>query len=48
MAMAIHTEGILLILVGRRPDGVALLDEAMTCVVAGELARSSPASSTAT
>jgi DNA-binding NarL/FixJ family response regulator len=37
MAMAIHTEGILLILAGDVDGGVPLLDEAMTSVVAGQL-----------
>jgi DNA-binding CsgD family transcriptional regulator len=37
MAMAIHTKGILLILAGDVAAGVALLDEAMTSVVAGQL-----------
>ena len=36
-AMATHTKGLLLIAAGRVPDGVALLDEAMTSVVSGEL-----------
>jgi DNA-binding CsgD family transcriptional regulator len=36
-AMATHTRGLLLIAAGRVPEGVALLDEAMTSVVAGEL-----------
>ncbi len=37
IAMAIHTEGILLILAGETDRGVALLDEAMTSVVSGQL-----------
>jgi DNA-binding CsgD family transcriptional regulator len=37
MAMAIHTQGMLLILAGDVAAGVALLDEAMTSVVAGQL-----------
>ena len=37
LAMAIHTEGILLILEGETERGVALLDEAMTSVVSGQL-----------
>jgi ATP/maltotriose-dependent transcriptional regulator MalT len=36
-AMGIHTEGLLLIVRGDIADGLALLDEAMTSVVAGEL-----------
>jgi DNA-binding CsgD family transcriptional regulator/tetratricopeptide (TPR) repeat protein len=36
-AMAIHTRGLLLIAAGDVKEGVALLDEAMTSVVAGEL-----------
>jgi ATP/maltotriose-dependent transcriptional regulator MalT len=36
-AMGIHTEGLLLIARGDIADGLALLDEAMTSVVAGEL-----------
>jgi DNA-binding CsgD family transcriptional regulator len=36
-AMAIHTRGLLLITAGNVPEGVALLDEAMASVVAGEL-----------
>jgi DNA-binding CsgD family transcriptional regulator len=35
--MAIHTQGLILIEEGRVSEGVALLDEAMTSVVAGEL-----------
>ncbi|HEY1332263.1 MAG TPA: LuxR family transcriptional regulator, partial [Actinomycetota bacterium] len=35
--MAIHTQGLILISLGRVGDGVGLLDEAMTLVVAGEL-----------
>ncbi len=35
--MAIHTQGLILIDLGRVAEGVALLDEAMTSVVAGEL-----------
>jgi DNA-binding CsgD family transcriptional regulator len=37
LAMATHTRGLLLIAAGSAPEGVALLDEAMTSVVAGEL-----------
>jgi ATP/maltotriose-dependent transcriptional regulator MalT len=37
IAMATHTRGLLLIAVGQVPQGLALLDEAMTSVVAGEL-----------
>jgi DNA-binding CsgD family transcriptional regulator len=37
MAMATHTRGLLLIAGGKVPQGLALLDEAMTSVVAGEL-----------
>ena len=37
LGMAIHTQGLILIDRGRVADGVALLDEAMTSVVAGEL-----------
>jgi DNA-binding NarL/FixJ family response regulator len=37
MAMAIHTQGILLILVGDVDGGLPLLDEAMTSVVSGQL-----------
>src|SRR5437762_2757428 len=37
IAMAIHTEGLVLIAQGRVPEGMALLDQAMTSVVAGEL-----------
>ncbi|MCI0633622.1 MAG: LuxR C-terminal-related transcriptional regulator [Actinobacteria bacterium] len=36
-AMAIHTEGLVLIARGSVAEGMALLDEAMTSVVAGEL-----------
>ena len=36
-AMAIHSEGLALIALGRIREGVALLDEAMTSVIAGEL-----------
>ncbi len=36
-AMAIHTQGLLLISAGDVTSGVALLDEAMTSVVSGEL-----------
>jgi ATP/maltotriose-dependent transcriptional regulator MalT len=35
--MAIHTQGLILISQGRVAEGVSLLDEAMTSVVAGEL-----------
>lgn len=37
IAMAIHTEGLARIAAGEVEEGVALLDEAMTSVVAGEL-----------
>ncbi len=37
LGMAIHTQGLILIDLGRVAEGVALLDEAMTSVVAGEL-----------
>jgi DNA-binding CsgD family transcriptional regulator len=37
MAMAIHMQGIVLILTGDVAAGVALLDEAMTSVIAGQL-----------
>ena len=37
MAMAIHTQGVLLILAGDLEAGVSLLDEAMTSVVSGQL-----------
>ena len=37
MAMAIHTQGVLLILAGDLEAGVPLLDEAMTSVVSGQL-----------
>jgi DNA-binding CsgD family transcriptional regulator len=37
LGMAIHTQGLILIVQGRVAEGVALLDEAMTSVVAGEL-----------
>lgn len=37
LAMAIHTEGMLLILEGETERGVALLDEAMASVVSGQL-----------
>ena len=37
LAMAIHTQGLLAISAGRIADGVALLDEAMTSVLAGEV-----------
>jgi DNA-binding NarL/FixJ family response regulator len=36
-AMAIHTQGLLEIARGRVPEGLALLDEAMASVLAGEL-----------
>ena len=39
VAMAIHTEGLALIDVGEVPEGLALLDEAMTAVLAGDPAR---------
>jgi hypothetical protein len=37
LAMAIHTEGLVLIAAGRIGEGLALLDDAMTSVFAGEL-----------
>ncbi len=37
IAMGIHLEGLVLIATGRVPEGMALLDEAMTSVVAREL-----------
>jgi len=37
LGMAIHTQGLILIGDGRSAEGVALLDEAMTSVVAGEV-----------
>ena len=37
VALGVHTNGLVLISLGREPEGVALLDEAMTAVVAGEL-----------
>jgi ATP/maltotriose-dependent transcriptional regulator MalT len=37
LGMAIHTQGLILIEQGHVSEGVALLDEAMTSVVAGEL-----------
>jgi ATP/maltotriose-dependent transcriptional regulator MalT len=37
IAMGIHVQGTVLIAAGRVPEGLALLDEAMTSVVAGEL-----------
>ena len=37
LAMAIHTHGLILIAEGRVSEGVPLLDEAMTAVVAGEV-----------
>jgi DNA-binding CsgD family transcriptional regulator len=37
VAMAIHTEGLALIDAGEVPEGLALLDEAMTAVLAGDL-----------
>jgi len=37
LGMAIHTQGLILLDQGRVAEGVALLDEAMTSVVAGEL-----------
>jgi ATP/maltotriose-dependent transcriptional regulator MalT len=39
VAMGIHSQGLALISAGRVPEGMALLDEAMTSVVAGELGR---------
>jgi DNA-binding CsgD family transcriptional regulator len=37
LALAIHTIGLIAIAEGRETEGVAMLDEAMTAVVAGEL-----------
>ena len=37
LMMAIHTHGMILIAMGRVSEGVAMLDEAMTSVIAGEL-----------
>lgn len=37
LGMAIHTQGLILIAQGRPAEGVALLDEAMASVVAGEV-----------
>lgn len=37
LALAIHTQGLILIAQGRVTEGVPLLDEAMTSVVAGEV-----------
>jgi DNA-binding CsgD family transcriptional regulator len=37
IALAIHTSGLIAIAQGRETEGVAMLDEAMTAVVAGEL-----------
>ena len=37
IGMALHTHGMLLVTLGRIPEGVAMLDEAMTSVIAGEL-----------
>ncbi|HEX6843523.1 MAG TPA: LuxR C-terminal-related transcriptional regulator, partial [Actinomycetota bacterium] len=37
VAMAIHTEGLALIDAGRIPEGIALMDEAMTDVLGGDL-----------
>jgi DNA-binding CsgD family transcriptional regulator len=37
LAMAIHTQGIVLVLLGETDRGVALLDEAMASVVSGQL-----------
>jgi DNA-binding CsgD family transcriptional regulator len=37
LAMAIHTQGLILTASGRVTEGLAMLDEAMTSVVAGEL-----------
>jgi len=39
VAMGIHLQGLVHISTGRVPQGMALLDEAMTSVVAGELSR---------
>ena len=37
VVMAIHTHGMILVAMGRVSEGVAMLDEAMTSVIAGEL-----------
>ena len=37
LAMAIHTQGLLAVASGRVSEGLALLDEAMTSVLAGEV-----------
>jgi ATP/maltotriose-dependent transcriptional regulator MalT len=37
IAMAIHTEGLVLIAQGQVPEGMAFLDRAMTSVISGEL-----------
>jgi DNA-binding CsgD family transcriptional regulator len=37
LALAVHTNGLISIAEGREAEGVAMLDEAMTAVVAGEL-----------
>jgi len=39
VAMGIHAQGLALVAAGRVAEGMALLDEAMTSVVAGELSR---------
>ncbi len=37
IGMALHTQGMILVSTGRVSEGVAMLDEAMTSVIAGEL-----------
>jgi ATP/maltotriose-dependent transcriptional regulator MalT len=37
IGMALHTHGMILVSIGRVSEGVAMLDEAMTSVIAGEL-----------
>jgi len=37
VGMAVHTHGMILVAMGRVGEGVAMLDEAMTSVIAGEL-----------
>ena len=37
MALAIHAQGHMLVLAGRVPEGLALLDEAMVIVTTSEL-----------
>ena len=47
VAIGLVCQGRMLIYFGRVPDGLALLDEAMALVAAGEVSRSWPAGSTA-